>query len=142
MGDAKEIEPKVIAKKILETTMKDSSGKKGVDKQMLALALGIQEGDDFACYEELLTDNAHAVRLMLKKARSTLINHMPDELEQLAVQLSHGAMKLGAQAMFGLCINLQSWARRKDWQEATQLMNELELEYLRVRDDLENLQSL
>ena len=142
MGDSKELKPKVLAKKIPETMMQEMSEKKGVDKQMLALALGIQEGDDFASFEELLTNNAHTVRLMLKEARSKLINHMPDELEQLAVQLSHGAMKLGAQAMFGLCINLQSWARRKAWQEATQLMNELELEYLRVRDDLENLQSL
>lgn len=139
MREEKKIEPKVLGNHISDQVIHGLTERKGVDQQMLALALGIQENDDFSDFEEVLTEHAHYVRLMLKDARSTLIKHDADELEDLAVRLSHGAMKLGARAMFGLCINLQSWARREDWQEATQLMNELELEYIRVRDDLENL---
>ena len=139
MGEEKKIVPKVLGNQISDKSMHIVREKKGVDQQMLAFALGIQESDGFSDFEEFLTENAHNVRLMLKDARSTLIKHNSDELEELAVKLSHGAMKLGAKAMFGLCINLQSWARREAWQEATQLMNELELEYLRVRDDLDNL---
>ncbi|MFW7378014.1 MAG: hypothetical protein ACOH5I_04330 [Oligoflexus sp.] len=75
----------------------------------------------------------------LQKARRELHGTNPTSLEGIALDLSHNALKIGAINILRASFELQNLARCGAYRDAQDIVDQIEVEYLKVQQSLENV---
>lgn len=117
----------------------DKPRRSAIDVEMIRLAMGLNKDADNAHFRDVLVDHSEALRGLLKKARMVLHEKKFESLEELAIEMSHNALRLGAKELLGSCIGLQNWSRCKAMAEAEEVLNAIEGEFALACEDLDNL---
>lgn len=105
---------------------------KPVDEQMLSLFETIQETK----YETPKIDRQECLARasqVLKRAQSCLANHDRTTLDELAQDLSHTALKIGAAQLLSSAIEIQGLARIGDFKAIGDLLGRMEVELVEVK---------
>ena len=115
------------------------SDTKSVDTTMLEMLKRLDSPKSELGFGDALSAYSEGKLKSLKEARKFLEKNDGTSLEEAALQLSNQALRVGAVNMLKSSFELQSVARYKDFEEAETIVQSLELEYLRVRQDLEGV---
>ncbi len=134
MTDPKKVLPKVIPNKIGVETKKLS-----IDHAVIEMLRSLELPDNTTDFSESLAIYAEKLAFSLKEAHQSLIEKNEASLEAAALKLSQHALRIGAVKMLRSSYELQNVARCCDFQEAAAIVEGLQIEYLRVRQDLENV---
>jgi len=127
------VEPGTIGTRVddIDSTM-DLRFSKPIDEAMLALFETIQDtklSPADALREECMT----RVSQTLKRAQGSLANKDRQALDELAQDLSHCALKIGAAQMLSSAIEIQGLARIGEFTLASELLGRMEVELVQVR---------
>lgn len=113
-----------------------------IDPNMLKLMKSLAEKEGKEGFPEALTEYAQNLAVTLKKARAMLGSkpgEASSEFEELACELSHHALRLGAVNILRAAFELQQMARCGDYSDAFKMMDDIEVEYLKVRQSLSSV---
>ncbi len=105
---------------------------KPIDEHMLSLFDSIQDSH----YEAPKVDRNEClarVSQTLRNAQSCLVNLDKNTLDELAQDLSHSALKIGAAKLLSSAIEVQGLARIGDFKTAADLLGRMEVELVEVR---------
>lgn len=75
----------------------------------------------------------------LRQARQGLNSQNRESLEEIALELSHNALKLGAINILRASFALQNLARCGAFRDAQDVVEQIEVEYLKVQQGFENV---
>ncbi|SME88407.1 hypothetical protein [Pseudobacteriovorax antillogorgiicola] len=110
-----------------------------IDRNMLDMLKQISDPSSGLDFQSAIEEYSQKILHSLKNARQYLTTQNNQDLEQAALELSTHALRVGAAGMLKSAFELQSVARYKDFEQAEVIVQDLELEYLNVRRDLESV---
>lgn len=110
-----------------------------VDHNMLEMLKGLDLPNSKLGFGDTIEGYSLNMLNALKHARKYLENGDNKSLEEAALEISQNALRVGAINILKSSYELQSVARYKDFTEAETIVESLELEYLKVRQDLESV---
>jgi hypothetical protein len=103
---------------------------KPVDEQMLSLFETIQDGLVQANSRD---ESLNHVSQTLYRAQRSVSSSDKNLLDELAQDLSHSALKIGAAKLLSSAIEVQGLARIGDFKSAADLLGRMEVELVEVR---------
>ncbi len=113
-----------------------------IDPTMIEMMKSLTEQEGREGFSESLAEYAQNLAVTLKKARAMLSTPREEgakNLESLACELSHHALRLGAVNLLRAAFELQQMARCGDYNDAARMMDDMELEYLKVQQSLSSV---
>lgn len=112
-----------------------------IDPEMIAMMKALQDAGDANKFTESLQNASERVRKAIGKARNCLAMKDPtaESLEEVALEISNFALQLGAKNILKSSIELQHVARCGASGEAAGIVQEIELEYLKVQQGLQGV---
>lgn len=127
------VQPSQIVTRIdeIDTTI-EVRFSKPIDEHMLSLFDTIQDSS----YEAPKVDRNEClarVSQSLRKAQGCLVSKDKGTLDELAQELSHTALKIGAAKLLSSAIEVQGMARISDFKGAADLLGRMEVELVEVR---------
>ncbi|MBC7660440.1 MAG: hypothetical protein H7249_12135 [Chitinophagaceae bacterium] len=127
------VQPGTIKTRIeeIDTTI-EVQFSKPVDEQMLSLFMTLKDTPKQAATDA--RDECFArVSQSLRKAQSCLVSRDMLTLDELAQDLSHTALKIGAAQLLSSAIEIQGLARIGDFKTAAELLGRMEVELFEVK---------
>ena len=135
MKIANKVEPGVIAGRLTKNA-NSSSNPPAIDAAVLEMLRGLSLPPETNTFGEALASYADELASALKKAHQSLAACDELELEQTALDVSQHSLRVGAVNMLRSSFELRNLARLKDFHQAQTIVENLELEYLKVRQEL------
>lgn len=133
MSDTNKVLKKTIANRL------NSSQENSIDPKMIDMIKGLKLNDSKLGFSDSIASYSANMMNALKHARKYLESGDKNSLEEAALELSQNALRVGAINILKSSFELQSVARYSDFKEAESIVQSLELEYLKVRQDLEGM---
>ncbi|NRA64474.1 MAG: hypothetical protein HRU19_08325 [Pseudobacteriovorax sp.] len=108
-----------------------------IDSSVIDMLRSLELPEAVASFSESLDIYSQKLASSLKRAHTSLESSDLAGLEESALDLSQNALRIGAVNMLKASFELQNVARCRDITQAEAIVQNLELEYLKVRRDLE-----
>lgn len=132
------IDSKVVPK-FIPTNLKGSSERVSIDRNVIDMLRALELPENVGDFSEALSIYSEKLAFSIKEVNKFLMEKDLINLEKAAQMLSQNALRIGAVQILRSAYELQSVARLSDLHEAEIIVQSLQLEYLKVRQDLEKV---